>query len=205
MPLFRLRAVAHQSTDLSQDDVVWSWGVEHAGPSSGDLTPLFETFQLAMNNGGAGVQLKGYMQTNLAFYALEVYPAAGGEAVAVGAFTPEYVPNAVGSIAPSEVAFCVSQNIQTVRGLRPRGRTYLGPFNTNVVNDGRPLANFITAALNFAEYWHDGLVAESFTPVVISANGLVNRGTVTQYQADNAFDTQRRRGWERTAITTRTP
>jgi len=203
MPLFRLRVLAHQRTDLSEDDVSWSWGVEHAGPDSQDLIPLFEDFQLAMVNGGAGGQLGPYMQPLMDFYAIEVYPAAGGEAVAVGGFSPEYRPQGVGTPEVSEVAICVSQNIATVRGVRPRGRTYYGPFATSAFNDGRPAANAILACLNFAEAWHDSLVAEGFTPVVISANGLVNRGPVLSYQVDNAADTQRRRGWERSSITVR--
>lgn len=205
MPLFRLRVIADQVTDLPQDRVSWGWGIEcAAAPESGDLAPLFEGFELAMNTGAAAnLKLLAYVAGDLTFQAIEVYPAAGGPAVAVGSWTVPYNPQPAGSRLPPECALVLSHRIQTLRGVRPRGRTYIGPLELDANSGGVIASTAVTAMLNFAEAWHDLLVAEGMQPCVISADGTTKRGDVIAYSVDNAFDTQRRRGFDATATTAR--
>lgn len=204
MPLYRLKVISSQSTNLSQDRISWGWGIDAANDGVFTALPaILEGFELAMADPIAnGSYLGFFLQDNLAFQAIEVFPGAGGEAVAVQGWTVPVSPGQDGaSPLPAEVACCLSHRIVTPRGARPKGRTYLGPFTTAAQAGGRPHPDLIASILNFAEIWHDALVAEGMQPVVLSANGLVSRGNVIGYNVDNAWDTQRRRGWDATTNT----
>jgi hypothetical protein len=203
MPLFRLKVLGDQVTNLSADRVSWGWGVEAANVGVFDALPaIIEGFELAMGGVGLDADDLGHrMQEGFDFRSIEVFPAAGGEAVAIQAWTVPYSPGRPFGSMPAEVALVLSHRIPTARGIRPKCRTYLGPFNGGE-NFGRPSANLISAVLRFGGDFHDALVAEGITPTCISANGLVNRGAIVGYGCDDAWDTQRRRGWDLTGMTT---
>lgn len=202
MPLWRLRVVADQKTLNPPDRITWGFGLEGSEAAlTAAMTPLLTDFQNAVIAGAtSGVRLLAQLQHGMRFTSLEAFPAAGGGAVAVAAFAPYTIANSQADM-PAEVAVALSQNIMTTRGSRPRGRTFIGPLSTTVaLSSGRPSANCITALGNFALSWHAALVGRGLTPCVISADGTTKRGNVIAYQVDNAFDSQRRRGWERTTI-----
>jgi hypothetical protein len=106
---------------------------------------------------------------------------------------------------PGEVSTCLSYSADTISGGNPRrrrGRIYLGPLNdgamTKILNDatrplplwigtlagaGQDLANKSTVGCEWAVYSRAG-----------NSSAVITHGFV-----DNAFDTQRRRGVDRTS------
>lgn len=204
MALYRVRVVLDQSTRLPADRVVWSWGVDGPAPIASTAEDLYDAWYAAVGFFGSSSNLGYYLPTGLAFRALEMYPAAGGEAVAVyeddtnlahGSATP----------LPPQCAQVVSCQIDSLRGVRPKGRYFLGPLSTRGNSSGRPSTNLTNAALGFATSWHNGLLANGYTPVVLGADGTVSRGAIVGYVCSNSFDTMRSRGLERTALTSATP
>lgn len=90
--------------------------------------------------------------------------------------------------------------VDTVRGVRRRGRTYVGPVGFDAM-DSRP---FLTLHQSVGGLWQDmhaAAVALFATPVVIStvedgAPRVAPIGIpIISYVIDDAWDTQRSRGW----------
>ncbi len=99
---------------------------------------------------------------------------------------------------PSEVALCAS--FYSTRNLpRRRGRIYVGPFSTGVMEAdsgngmARPKALIITALTTSMKRMQSQAVALNLRWCVLSQRDAVLRD-VTDGWVDNAFDTQRRRG-----------
>lgn len=127
---------------------------------------------------------------------------------------------------PSEVAICVSYQGTAQVGLvqaRRRGRIYLGPLNAGAGNGGspaRPHADFLSTATEaFQEFVQDVDASAEFVvysrpyagreaiprvnkpdlPAIAPRTGTTVN--VDQFWIDDAFDTQRRRGADRTGRT----
>lgn len=110
---------------------------------------------------------------------------------------------------PNEVCCCLSYKGLPVSGeiaARRRGRIYIGPLNTATGSitppgDSRPAPAFVNRLLLSAQTtWGDladaGFVWSVFSPTNDDAVGIVS------FSVDNAFDTQRRRGFAPTSVTT---
>lgn len=121
-------------------------------------------------------------------------PYATDTAVNLGA------DDAAGTPCPNEVAVCLSFRKTPASGENPRrrrGRIYLGPFSSRILDDAagnqaRPLAAWRTATAAAASTLKLAGNADSYWSVwseTDGANYKVENGWV-----DNAFDTQRRRG-----------
>lgn len=105
-----------------------------------------------------------------------------------------------GETLPPEIALCVSFEGARVSGqdqARRRGRLYMGPFDDVHSVNGRPS----TAVVDQLVVTFGGFIEDinllGFTFVVWST---VNQSatSVARVWADNEWDVQRRRGWERT-------
>jgi len=99
----------------------------------------------------------------------------------------------------SEVALCLSFQGDRVSGVEQatrRGRIYLGPLDTTVVDtDGRPASAFVTKLAEAGNTLR--LEVLSATPSVlwcVYSPTLETMTPVTNGWVDNAFDIQRRRG-----------
>jgi len=107
---------------------------------------------------------------------------------------------------PSEVALCLSFQGSKVPGSpqnRRRGRVYIGTLNTTYTAGGRPASSIMTAMANAAEQLSEDLNTSSnvaYLSVWSQMDGAAVH--VTDGWIDNAYDTQRRRGVERTSRTT---
>jgi hypothetical protein len=106
---------------------------------------------------------------------------------------------------PSEVALVLSFQADKVSGLpqaRRRGRIYIGPIRTAPNVDGRPTAGIMNvlatgAAAMLLESNNNGVWTWAVYSTVNQTAVNVTNGWI-----DNSWDTQRRRGLERTARTT---
>lgn len=109
---------------------------------------------------------------------------------------------------PQEVAFCLSYNSQftAVNKGRNRGRVFLGPFNNGfnvgaLLAPSRPITEFAEIiafrAKTFADIANgDGAQISLYSP---TDNALKQ---ITAYSFDDEWDTQRRRGLDKTFRTT---
>lgn len=107
---------------------------------------------------------------------------------------------------PTEVALCLSFQGEKVPGFpqaRRRGRIYFGPVNANQTGGGRPVSGIITALTTTADALATALLACS-NAATLSVWSGTNAASVpvTDGWVDNAWDTQRRRGIDRTTRTT---
>lgn len=108
---------------------------------------------------------------------------------------------------PSEVALCLSFQGQRAPGFpqsRRRGRIYFGPIVSTASAGGRPTSAIITALAGAGHSLSVALQAVSgnSTRLAVWSSANADAVEVTDGWVDNAFDTQRRRGIERTARTT---
>lgn len=110
---------------------------------------------------------------------------------------------------PNEVAVCLSYKGLPESGqiaARRRGRIYIGPLNTATGSitppgDSRPAPAFVNRLLLSAQTtWGDladaGFIWSVFSPTADAATAIVS------FSVDNSFDTQRRRGFAPTQVTT---
>lgn len=204
MPLQNVRFIARQETDESQDDVIWTFGCDGALISSGLLGALIDHFGVAI--GATGSNLGASLPTALEFYVAEALPATGGAAHAVVAIDP-VVTGSGGAGGPAEVAMAISRMITSPRGPAPAGRLYLGPFSATNIDSTRPDATLATRCRDFLVEMHQAFESEALNPVVIRGNGTPGATgvSIVEYRSDDAWDTQRRRGWNPTATVTSTP
>lgn len=106
-----------------------------------------------------------------------------------------------GNTLPTEVAVCMSYQAEPVSGqsqARRRGRIFVGPLYETANDSGRPSTQIMTS------------LAVAAGEMLAAANASLNERWVVWSEAgqsaadvvggwvDNAFDTQRRRGWEYT-------
>lgn len=107
---------------------------------------------------------------------------------------------------PEEVALCMSFRAVNLSGTSPkrrRGRVYLGPLNSQTLNQGQdqravPNPQFGIDLEAAQGAFNTALGAQTEHVIWSQANGTSS--VAATYWTDNAFDTQRRRG---TAPTTR--
>lgn len=109
------------------------------------------------------------------------------------------------SSLPSEVAICLSFQGERVGGqpqARRQGRIYIGPLRTTVNVSGRPGSAFRATMASAAANFKDAIEAIPDASWVVYSTVNQSSTVVTNGWIDDAFDTQRRRGVERTARTT---
>lgn len=116
-----------------------------------------------------------------------------------------------GTALPSEVAMCLSFSAARTSGVnmaRRRGRIFIGPLNTtaqtpDAFGNPRPTAAFAAdlrlAGQAFAVDMN-GSIRTGVHVIHSPTTGPAARFPVADYWTDDAFDTQRRRGAERTAV-----
>lgn len=109
------------------------------------------------------------------------------------------------SLLPPEVALCASFQANPVSGIpqaRRRGRIYLGPFtHPAITTAGRPSTSIIEAAKDAMEGIFDLQAGSGVQWCVYSRIGDA-MAAVSNGWVDDEFDTQRRRGRQRTTRTT---
>lgn len=112
-----------------------------------------------------------------------------------------------GSPLPSEVATCLSFQGDKAAGFpqaRRRGRIFIGPLDTTALDaSGRPAAAMLTAITAAASTFRASITALG-TDTYWSIWSVTDQAPVEVLNGwmDNAFDTQRRRGIDRTSRTT---
>lgn len=106
-----------------------------------------------------------------------------------------------GEALPTEVALVCSL-VAGQSTPRQRGRIYVGPFQQNLNEDGRPLTQFVTglaAAMDNFRLAVQGSLSGRELCVLSQVDEELN--IVTGGWVDNSFDTQRRRGQASTSRT----
>lgn len=112
-----------------------------------------------------------------------------------------------GTALPREVAVCLSFQGLRIPGTpqaRRRGRIYLGPCQTGVVSNGRPLLAIRTTIVNAAQTFYTNV--ETVDPTYSWAVWSTRDATAVPLRncwVDDAFDTQRSRGDAPTERTTK--
>lgn len=110
---------------------------------------------------------------------------------------------------PNEVACCLSYKAQPESGeiaARRRGRIYIGPLNTATGSitppgDSRPAPAFVNRLLGAAQNTFDALGGHGGIWCVFSPTND-EATAIDSFSVDNSFDTQRRRGFGPTQVTT---
>lgn len=206
MALFRVRFVGQQDSGDSADDFIWSFGLDAPdAPTSAELGALLDVLDTALGTVVGSLTPRNLFQQGASIVSAEAYPAIGGEAVALAAASPA-IAFGTGGAMPSEVALAISYMVETNRGPRPIGRTFLGPFSAQVLNAAFGTRIQTPEVQALVGMWGQvltdlTLVNSSWTPVVINALGTVSRGEVIAVRADNAWDTMRSRGYEASTFT----
>jgi len=111
-----------------------------------------------------------------------------------------------GSSLPTEVAVCLSFQGQRVPGFpqaRRRGRVYIGPFTTTANSSGRPSTTVMSTLASAAVTLCTNLKGAGLPGLLSVWSHVDGTGVeVTNGWIDDAFDTQRRRGIQRTTRNT---
>lgn len=201
MALFHVRLVIDRTED-GEDNVIWNvFGIDTAvDPEDlvGDLASAWED--------AWGTTTDTFWPWDIYFTALELVPAGGGPAAAFVGFDPPLAVGASGS-GPAEVALVISHQVQDVRGIRRRGRTYVGPIGLSKMRH-RPETDLMSEIGGVWTAFHGAVVALSADPVVIST---IDDGAprvspiglpIVSYVIDDAWDTQRSRGKDPSLATT---
>jgi len=220
-----IAALSAQTEDAVVNTLYFDTGAGSTDPSGvncGLITAEIDTlFNTAV---GAGSAIRYFMAESTMGADQNSYKIFNMDHVKprVPIFTPaaqQPTPKITTSPYPSEVACCLSFRGALTSGTpagRRRGRIFVGPLNVNsgfmevATGHMRPVQTLMTALTAGANRMADNLTALGFTWVVYSetqrAGGDAHAGVtpITYVWADNAFDTQRRRGIRastRTAIT----
>lgn len=205
-----VRSVLTPTTGVPEDKVVNSWVLEYTQLGSPQtLATAWERFW----GEGAGVGSPG-PQAYLSPLIQRAIGASNGPRLEVRALNvatgevsadPEVIPfdlsqfpPVTGTVPlPNEVAACISFRAPGTPLGRRRGRMFIGPLNSGAISDGTGVAR-LTPGLRqgLAEGFKrmaDFLFPQGAYPCVWSrADGEAYR--ITEAWADDAFDTQRRRG-----------
>ena len=188
-----------------EDNVQWGFGFEAADePTPLELSNILAAIDASDMENSSALGL-----TPMTLEMAEAFPAGGGPAVAVFSTGGDLT---VGNGDPgnADVALAVSLHVATPRGGSPRGRVYLGPFNSTVTGRARPLPAHQGACRQLVNDVLQAGEANGWEPVVISRReGGEERPTpvglpIIELSTDNAWDTQRRRGQEPTQRTIET-
>lgn len=204
MALYQLRTTIDRSA-LEQDSVVWGlFGIDTAL----DPADIIDDIRDAWLDAWATASTAANWPADHFFVSVEAYPAGGGAAAGYSAIDPP-VELGDGESMPGEVALAVSHHVDTVRGVRPVGRTYCGPVSTEVAGP-RPSPGFQNDTGYTWSVFHSAVVLLAATPVVISKflDGAPRSPVglpIVRYSVDDAWDTQRRRGWDATFRSYQTP
>jgi hypothetical protein len=104
---------------------------------------------------------------------------------------------------PTEVALCLSYSSSSLPTKRGRGRIYLGPLHSNVVNLEAPNVHVNPSAILAIQRAARYLIDANTGSTPSCAWGIYSRvdnqiRAVTNAYVDNEFDTQRRRGHKAT-------
>jgi len=201
----RVQAIIKTDDAISENYVTNSWCIDCANyPSDSELDEYvvdFDQFYTTMTGFfGNTVAQNGH---ELKFYDLSQtvppnYP------IAIKTFDLASNPSTDG--LPSEVALCLSMQGAKSSGFpqaRRRGRIYFGPLHAGTTADGRPTTAVINALAAAADALATGLLA-STNSAILSIWSVANAAAVhvNDGWVDNAWDTQRRRGIDRTTRTT---
>lgn len=156
-----------------------SGGLQTDGGIADDIALAYTNLQAASGGGFSGsigsMTIKGY----------EPGPNINGPK-----FERDYAFDPAGGAGPAEVALCLSYYAGANQP-RTRGRIYLGPFASGVM-DERPPAVLRNAVLAFASDISGAGGVDALWQQVSKTTGA--RSDVTNWWVDNAWDTQRRRG-----------
>lgn len=204
MALFHVRLVIDRST-LGEDSINWNvFGVDTAVDPEALAPDLVDAWTTAW-----GLATAAHWPVDNLFSSLELVPAGGGPAAGFAGFDPPLAMG-TGAGAPSEVCLVVSHMVTTPRGQRRRGRTYAGPIAAAQALT-RPTGDLINFVGGLWADFHAAAAALFADPVVISTveNGAPRVAPIgipiLSYVVDNAWDTQRSRGWDPSAATEFTP
>lgn len=205
MSNIRAQVILHTTDNLAANYITNSWAIRTTDiPGDSDFltfTTCFKEFYDDISGilGGPiaqnGHEVKYY---DLDFTTPPNYPLAENTFNLVAAVNSDGLP--------SEVALCLSFQGERVPGFpqaRRRGRIYLGSLRSNVNSTGRPTSTARTTVANAAATLSSNLKALSN----ISQLGVWSRADGDFVAAvdgwiDDTFDTQRRRGVQRTSRTT---
>lgn len=219
-----------QSVDsINRDAVVFDLAFQRSDLAAPNFANTDALFTLIMNF--LNVTPAGAADPVAAFLSPELSRAANAVEmkayhIVVGLLGPPYqmrldsIGIAGGTALPSEVACCLSYNSDlsglseelpdtTRPAARHRGRVYIGPLGTNTLSiDGTTHQAFLSAGIRTTltkagKVLHDDCILNGWKWAQWSRK-RVQLDPVVACHADNAFDTQRRRGPRATARTTET-
>jgi hypothetical protein len=211
MTILRAQVTIPRRSNVHADACVNTFGFNVSGAvNSTELDSIAAAMLDFYNGTGAvsGQKISDYLSggLNASVSRLKVYDLADAEPR-----PPVYDEvlainnNASTNHLPGEVALCLSFKADPEAGVPParrRGRVYIGPLSQGAIGsagnyDLRPLTNFqqaiVDAGARLVTDLPDG-TANEVRWCVISNTPSVGAFTITQCWADNAFDTQRRRG-----------
>lgn len=197
----RAQVILHTTDNLSANYVTNSWAFETSGAIGSSDWAAYDSAFTAFYNSLSGFLSLPIAQTGheIKYYDLEQlvppnYP------LKISTWALSSAPSAAG--LPSEVALCLSFQGQKVPGSpqnRRRGRVYIGPISQSANTTGRPSTTVRSALTSGAVALCTALKAAS-VPALLSVWSHVDSDTVEVEDGwvDDAWDTQRRRGLQRT-------
>lgn len=188
---FRVLAVLHRDSGLAEDQVVNSWAFRNDGVV-GNINLMLAAVSATLQ--AFYVQLVGFLAPDVASLEFRMYDL--GQAPPRTPHVNHLEPFAGGASTglPAEVACCLSMKTAD-RSPRGRGRVFLGPLGTNVMDDTTGVPRPTTA---FRETMRDAAenvrtTSQDLTWVIISQLDAEAK-VVTGGFIDDAFDTIRSRG-----------
>lgn len=190
MALLRIVARLPWDSGLPEDVTVNVWHVDATG---GDPQAAIITFYESIDEHLSNIVQAGSNQCSLTTYALD--DPEPRQPVAEHFFS---LPGASGTPMAPEVALCLSFSANLVSGSPParrRGRVYLGPLDSGVIDtSGRPATSVTDSIAAAGQALLDASDASLvWSWVVYSPTDDLGR-IVTHGWVDNEFDTQRSRG-----------
>lgn len=218
MAKIRVQVVLARASGLPEDVIVNTMHFEDDEPSVGEVTGVSGTTNLD----GLVARLKAFYVTigpNIlspfltGFALIKIYDMSAPEPRAPKAEVPfQFFPNTSGVPYPAEVALCLSFKAQGLSGAaagRRRGRIFLGPIagptGAQQVDDMRPTEAKVDLVLQAAENMSRGgggsYRLAIFSPTAAAGNDTLDAAwnDADEFWIDNAFDTMRSRGADRTS------
>lgn len=195
------QAALPSATGLTEDTVVNNWSFDVTSGSTSTKCALIVT---ALNSfyGVIDQYLSNFLAGTIAYKFYDRADPTPRVPVHEGAGTVTPGTNTI----PTEVALCMSFQAARVSGLnqaRRRGRVFLGPLaeaaTTN--NTGRPAAAFITAIDTAGSALLAASIAATDWKWVVWSSANNSFSYVANGWVDNAYDTQRSRGFRPTSRT----
>jgi hypothetical protein len=198
----RAQVILHTADNLAANYVTNSWCFKTAavpGPLEyADFTAAFKAFYDSL----AGILSVVVAQNGheIKYYDLE-WAIPPNYPTAIETFNLTSTPSA--ATLPTEVACCISMQGQKLPGLpqrRRRGRVYIGPLSTTTNSLGRPSAG-LQAQLKTSVLALKTALLACDEPGTLAVWSEVDGAAVpvTDGWIDDAYDTQRRRGVQKTS------